>query len=423
MCGIAFKRKQEFKDYFDIAHSRGTDGLWVIVSGGSVTKWYADSLTSFSTLRVGARTNGTNEFEFNSEWPHEWELKWNVSWWDIYQSMMNTILRFRNKNEYALIHHRKTSIGTDSLDNVHPFPFCNGQFFLLQNGSSQIMHDWGIINYLSEVKTHSDTYYLSKFLEEKGCKSLNDIADTLGKLVRSWVNLGVICVVDTTNDTILLLSDGCRSLHVELDMTETIVEWFSSLTDKWEDDYFFKWFILFDFQWNIYNIKYEYLNKVIVKTQKPLYPVTWAYWDWYSNFDDYYPDKKKVENMTLSNFWESKKWNDITEGNKEVDWIDPALIIDSEDLTQYMNTFWETESDLSERRLAWIWQGQVYDLLIKRLATTANLIRLEMNELANEFYSIYPETRADGIWEYVEAESMNVMNTVLEYNDNFEFED
>ena len=337
-------------------------------------------------------------------------------------------MKQRNKNEYALIHHRKTSIGSDSIDNVHPFPICNGRYFLLQNGSSNAIHDWGIIHFLSEVKTHSDTYYLSKFIEEKGCNSLNDIAELLGKLIRSWVNLGVICVVDTSNDTILLLSDGCRSLHIDIDESETIINWFSSLTDKWDDDYFFKWFILLDFQWNIFNIKYEYLNKVVVKTRAVStyahdYQQGIPYANGYDPVDEYSSVKKKEESI-LQTLWDSINWKDEEKETWDwIDWIDPVLIVDSTDLQAYMKDFWETESDLAQRKNTWFGQGWVWDTLVSKLCTTANLISMEMYALVEDFYDTYQTQDIEYLWEYIEWERMNLMETVLEYEENFEYDE
>ncbi len=287
------------------------------------------------------------------------------------------------------------------------------------------MHDWGIVNFLSEIKTHSDTYYLSKFLEEKGCKSLNDVADVLGKLVRSGVNLGVICVVDTTNDTILVLSDGCRSLYVDLDMSETTVNSFSSLTDYGRDDYFFKWFIVLDFQGNIYNIKYDYINKVTVKDKFKLTthsqsPIPYA--NEYEGMDEYYSSKKKEKNLALSNLGDSLNWQDWVEESTTIDWIDPVLVIDSKDLQDYMNQFWETESDLSERKNTWFGQGGVWDTLVSRLCTTANLIAMEMNDLLDDFQYLYPSSDIEYLSEYIETERSNMMTTVLDYNDNFEYD-
>lgn len=289
------------------------------------------------------------------------------------------------------------------------------------------MHDWGIINFLSEIKTHSDTYYLSKFLEEKGCKSLNDVADVLGKLIRSGVNLGVICVVDTTNDTILVLSDGCRSLYVDLDMNETTVNSFSSLTEEGRDDYFFKWFILLDFQWNIYNIKYEYINKVTVKEKYKTTTYTQPsipYANEYEGMDDYYSSKKKEKSLVLSSLGDSLNWQDEEMKESEtIDWIDPALVIDSKDLQDYMTQFWETESDLAQRKNTGFGQGWVWDTLVSRLCTTANLISMEMYELVDDFYNTYPSSDNEYLWEYIETERCNLMSTVLEYNDNFEYDE
>lgn len=315
---------------------------------------------------------------------------------------------------------------------MHPFPICNGRYFLIQNGSSHEVHDWGIINFLSEVKTHSDTYYLSKFLEEKGCESLNDIADLLGKLVRSWVNLGVICVVDTSNDTILVLSDGCRSLYIDMDVAETKVDSFSSLTDKGDDEYFFKWFMLLDFEWNILHTKYEYINKFTTKTK---YPITTTHnsstWISYASEEDiteldrYYSNKKKEdENLTIfPTLGESVNWRDWAEESATIDWIDPVLIVDSTDLQNYMTDFWETESDLAQRKNTWFGQGWVWDTLVSKLCTCANLISMEMNALVDDFYDTYPSKDMEYLYEYIEWERMNLMETVLEYEENFEYDE
>ena len=66
--------------------------------------------------------------------------------------------------------------------------------------------------------------------------------------------------------------------------------------------------------------------------------------------DEYYSSKKKEKNLALSNLGDSLNWQDWVEESTTIDWIDPVLVIDSKDLQDYMNQFWETESDLSERK-------------------------------------------------------------------------
>ena len=66
--------------------------------------------------------------------------------------------------------------------------------------------------------------------------------------------------------------------------------------------------------------------------------------------DECYSSKKKEKNLALSNLGDSLNWQDWVEESTTIDWIDPVLVIDSKDLQDYMNQFWETESDLSERK-------------------------------------------------------------------------
>ena len=187
-------------------------------------------------------------------------------------------------------------------------------------------------------------------------------------------------------------------------MNETTVNSFSSLTEEGRDDYFFKWFILLDFQGNIYNIKYEYINKVTVKEKYK--STTYAqssipYANEYEGMDDYYSSKKKEKSLVLSSLGDSLNWQDEELKESEtIDWIDPALVIDSKDLQDYMNQFWETESDLAQRKNTWFGQGWVDD-----------------------FYNTYPSSDNEYLWEYIETERCNLMSTVLEYNDNFEYDE
>lgn len=209
-------------------------------------------------------------------------------------------------------------------------------------------------------------------------------------------------------------------------MTETSVNSFSSLDEDGRDDYFFKGFILLDFEWNIFNIKYEYINKVtakVVVTHKTYPQSSIPYADDYESLDDYYSSKKKDKSLMLSNLGESENWKDWIEESQTIDWIDPALIIDSKDLQDYMNQFWETESDLAQRKNTWFGHGGVWDTLVSRLCTTANLISMEMYELVDDFYNTYPQSDGEYLWEYIEWERMNLMETVMEYNENFEYDE
>ena len=48
---------------------------------------------------------------------------------------------------------------------------------------------------------------------------------------------------------------------------------------------------------------------------------------------------------------------------------------------------------------------------------------MEMYELLDDFYNTYPSSDNEYLWEYIETERCNLMTTVLEYNDNFEYDE
>lgn len=443
MCGIAFKRKKSFKDYFDNAHKRGTDGIGIYV-GNLLYRWYADTLTDFQLQSVGgADARGLFSFSEGEASTTKWDYPWNVSWGDIYQSILDTVLKPFNRNTYALIHHRKTSIGSDCIENVHPFPIYNGRYFLLQNGSSRMVHDWGVINFLSEWRTHSDTYYLTKFIEEKKCDSLESIKDTLWGLIKAGVELGVICVIDTKENNFLLLSDGKRSLYIDANIDDSYVREFSSLTEDGSDKYSFRWYMILDFNWTIHSIEYSYINKEeekkstqVCTTYSAGSPYSSSYYYDEDRYSSYYKKKEtkedESEQLALAQIegifsWDITEETELWEWTPPMNYVDPSMIIDSADLNDYLSQFFEIEKDLCDRRDSWMGQWAVYANLIAQLKELANLIAIEMDELLDDFIVTYCNdwggSDVDSYYEYVDSEKMQIMDMVFQFDENFEFED
>ena len=306
-----------------------------------------------------------------------------------------------------------------------------------------MVHDWGVINFLSEWRTHSDTYYLTKFIEEKKCDSLESIKDTLWGLIKAGVELGVICVIDTKENNFLLLSDGKRSLYIDANIDDSYVREFSSLTEDGSDKYSFRWYMILDFNWTIHSIEYSYINKEeekkstqVCTTYSAGSPYSSSYYYDEDRYSSYYKKKEtkedESEQLALAQIegifsWDITEETELWEWTPPMNYVDPSMIIDSADLNDYLSQFFEIEKDLCDRRDSWMGQWAVYANLIAQLKELANLIAIEMDELLDDFIVTYCNdwggSDVDSYYEYVDSEKMQIMDMVFQFDENFEFED
>lgn len=234
MCWIAFKRADDFADYFCLAQSRGLDWIGVINSRNK-------------EIKIKKAFIHSDEYFYDEEGkvfhvPDEQDniIKWaNKSLF--YQHILD-YLTTSKKNSFSLLHHRKKSIGSASIANTHPFE--EGNFITIQNGSADEFKHWGSIEYPMDIDK-TDTFFLSKFISRFA--TLTEVAEGLDTL---GMQLWVIAVVDKTTKNILFYSDGARSFYWELDWEEKIVYW-SSLNKYGSDEYSFNGYIIANFQGKI----------------------------------------------------------------------------------------------------------------------------------------------------------------------------
>ena len=266
---------------------------------------------------------------------------------------------------------------------------------------------------------NSDTYYLSKFIEEKKAMSLSDIQVVLSGLNRCWVELWVICAVDTLSKEILLYSDGHRSLVVNTNADESIMHSFSSLTDSWSDEFSFSGFAILDFDWNISTIDYLYKNKKKIPKTSSVVVTHKQY---------------KKSSIPYSSYEEEEYYNWYTSTNKtstaEIEeYIDPATIVSSHILTTLSDEFYCLESEMSTMRSKWATNTVIYYSNITDITNLANRISKEMFIIVDKYYEDCANSwrhefdEFDELYEYIESERLGIMEIVLEYNNNFEYEE
>ena len=77
----------------------------------------------------------------------------------------------------------------------------------MQNGSAKEMHGWGIMNFIESNEDKPDTFYLCRFLEERGADDFNKMLDVFSELEKKKISLGVVVVYDMLENNYFCISD------------------------------------------------------------------------------------------------------------------------------------------------------------------------------------------------------------------------
>lgn len=269
MCGITYRKIQETNWYFQHSSSRGLDGSGGHITNGDSFKFYGASILWWS-LEIHGRTRASTPV--TSSTTKE-------------QLYVNFLDMMRNNPDYAesriLLHHRKSSIGSTNEENVHPFPFYNGKYTLMQNGSAKELHGWGVMNFVDSDDTRSDTYYLARLMETRWADTFSKMLEVFNELIAKRVSLGVVVIYNTEDNTFFIVSDGARSLYIGLNVLDNnYIDYFSSISNTGSDEFSFRGFMVVDAPTGeILNKNIEYLNKYTKKSVAKQ-PVT------YSRFND-----------------------------------------------------------------------------------------------------------------------------------------
>lgn len=290
MCWIAFKKKESFKDYFTNAGKRGMDWFWIITKSLPTRKYYAEDLSDWSDgkgrwfIPVGKKKKSKFKFE-------DYEA--------FYNELLTRSLYKLAPTEFALIHHRKATSGSKSIENVHPFVWT--KYTVLQNGTTKEFEWWGEIEGMEVGRP--DSYYLGEWVNRQD--SFDMIIEKLGKIK---LTIGVIMVIDNTSKEILYYSDGARSFHFELNEA-WYIEYASSLLPDGDDPHKNIGYMVFNFDWKIITHGIENVNQ----DMKPKMIQAPAY-QWVKSIndkdDEYYKSHKAYKWVQWPFAWDGKwEWS------------------------------------------------------------------------------------------------------------------
>jgi hypothetical protein len=115
------------------------------------------------------------------------------------KEMLNT------KSNFIVLHHRKASVGNNTLENLHPFEY-NGKYYL-HNGTAQGyqgIKKWFEINCDTKFKSETDTEVIAVVYNMLKDKYKNKPKEIFKQLTEVFPNgFGVLIEVDNENVTII----------------------------------------------------------------------------------------------------------------------------------------------------------------------------------------------------------------------------
>jgi len=161
----------------------------------------------------------------------------------------------------------------------------------MQNGSAREMHGWWVMNFIESDNDKPDTFYLCRFIEQRNANSFEKMLVVFDELINKKISIGVVAIYDCKTDTFLIVSDGDRSMYIGIDVvTKNKIDYLSSISNSWSDEYSFRGWMVCDMQWNIKKRNFEYLNKYVekYKSTKPARQSTLeSEYEWYRSSHEY----------------------------------------------------------------------------------------------------------------------------------------
>lgn len=204
------------------------DGFGIVNSNLEVKRFYATSLSNFKQSGVEP------ELFFEKE---SGVKKSYTGYAEFYDDILSYGLTGEKLSSFNILHHRKATSGSKSLENVHPFE--GERYIVMQNGTSKEFVGWGEVEGMDLYKP--DSYYLSQWIERKN--SFDEIKESFAKIKFEY---GTVVIVDKHYKTVMMVMDGNRSMWIDLDSDGNIIS-FSSLTEEGGDEYKNVGTIIFDF--------------------------------------------------------------------------------------------------------------------------------------------------------------------------------
>ena len=310
MCWIAFRKIETLKNMLETQSSRGLDWVGLIYEG---QRWI-----TLHKLFVEKNYKNWLEWKSGEKEPMSYYFTDNRTYTyakleEFYQDIIELTTRGFDQQKHVFAHHRKWTVGSNSIENTHPFE--TDKFILAQNGTDRRLHEWGIVEGIDPDR--SDTFVLLQYLDMH-CNTLEECLGRIAILLSRKITIGTIMIYSKTEWKMMFFADGERSLYIEKN-TDGTINYIQSRKDDTVCDYKTKGYIVTDFSGNIFVEKLENLNevKVVHKTSTAAVinyytaPMLWA-------SQQTFPPARWNYNM----YWddpEDMNWGGIDWGFQEID--------------------------------------------------------------------------------------------------------
>lgn len=332
---------------------------------------------------------------------------------EFYQDIIELTTRAFDQQKYVFAHHRKGTVGSNSIENTHPFE--TDKFILAQNGTDHRLHEWGIVEGIDPDR--SDTFVLLQYLDMH-CNTLEECLARIAILLSRKITIGTIMIYSKTEWKIMFFADGERSLYIEKNQDGTI-NYIQSRQDDTVCDYKTKGYIVTDFSGNVFVEKLENLNEVKI-LHKAANPVTNYYTQPLIGGQTQYAQSRGAYSMFPDDFddlhWSSIEWgfqeinpdvNDVNEIEAENGWINDMplsdvmeLLVDSDEklffkLKAKCNAGTATQQEQTEYVNIIIYIG----MLIKRWVTLTETMIKSLEITKNWFLNLGRDPEVQDITE------------------------
>lgn len=217
-----------------------------------------------------------------------------------------------------LIHHRKASIWDINLNNAHPFMW--KKFILIQNWTMKDFHKE--TDFEEDVDSHNLLLYI-----EKNAKNIKWVPKAFDKFKEEFKEEFGIVILADYKWNIIFITDGGRESYIDIEEDKIkLIRNYRIWEKEWYKN---KWYIIFDFEWNIISKEFE----------------------WEINWEDF---KKKISTTRYNSrndtglLWVGKKEKDLKEKKEwweewnllelsDIKWEIESYLWDNYDILEYYN--------------------------------------------------------------------------------------
>ena len=310
MCWIAFRKIKTLKNMLETQASRGLDWVGLIYEGQqwiTLHKLFVEkNYKNWLEWKTGDKEAMQYYFTDNRTYTY-------ATLEDFYQDVLELTTRGFDQEKYVFAHHRKWTVGSNSVKNTHPFE--TDKFILAQNGTDRRLHEWGIVEWIDPDR--SDTFVLLQYLDMH-CNTLEECLARISILLQRKITIGTIMIYSKAEWKMMFFADGERSLYIELNTNGT-VDYIQSRKDDTHCDYKTKGFIIVDFSGNVIAEKLENVNEVKIVHKAVTTPATTYYGtQWWSAYQQSLPPARWVYSMYWDDF-DDLNWWGIDWGFQEID--------------------------------------------------------------------------------------------------------